>query len=283
VRRVRAEWTNGPSADNGAYGIYPVQCNNVLIEDSIAKGASDTGIYVGQSTNIIIRRNHVESNVAGIEIENSIGADVHDNLSTGNTGGILVFNLPNLQVQHGRRTRIYDNMVIANNTHNFAPAGNIVGGVPDGTGVMILANDQVEVFDNMFKDNNTSQITLISYNTAVLISGLSPPTDPNFDAFSESLYILTNTYDGGGTMPDDDLQVLVPLVGLPIPSVVIDGDVDPAKLVDGALPDDLRNCIEGDPSFVNLNIPGAFQISRDLTPYQCTHPRLPEVAIPGVQ
>src|SRR3546814_1386139 len=86
-------WTGGPSTDNGAYGLYPVQVDNVLIEDSVVKGASDAGIYVGQSTNIIVRNNRAEGNVAGIEIENSTGADVYGNTTTGKTGGILVFKI----------------------------------------------------------------------------------------------------------------------------------------------------------------------------------------------
>jgi parallel beta-helix repeat protein len=49
VRRVRAEWTHGPNEANGPYGIYPVECKNLLLEDSVAKGAADAGIYVGQS------------------------------------------------------------------------------------------------------------------------------------------------------------------------------------------------------------------------------------------
>ena len=65
--RVRAEWTNGPDEKNGAYGLYPVLCENVIIEESKAIGASDAGIYVGQSTNIIVRNSEVYHNVAGIE------------------------------------------------------------------------------------------------------------------------------------------------------------------------------------------------------------------------
>lgn len=68
IRRVRAEWTNGPSTDNGAYGLYPVQVRNLLVEDCVAIGASDAGVYVGQSQNVVVRRNRAEFNVAGIEI-----------------------------------------------------------------------------------------------------------------------------------------------------------------------------------------------------------------------
>ena len=290
IQRVRAEWTNGPDEHNGAYGVYPVQCKDVLIEDSVAIGASDTGIYVGQSRNIIVRRNRVEFNVAGIEIENSTGADVHDNMATNNAGGILVFNLPGLQV-FGERTRVYNNESFANNTLNFAPAGNIVAGVPTGTGIMILANDQIEVFGNSLRDNNSSQITLISYNTAQVLGGVEPPNNPEFDPFSESIYIHDNTYVGGGTspLPQELRDVLTALLGgLPVPQIVYDGDVDPNKLVGGTLPDALRTCIqEPAATFVNLNVPliaiGMPMVSRDLAPYDCSLERLTPIAIAGVQ
>ena len=86
-RNVRAEWTGGPKETNGGYGFYPVICTDVVIEDCTAIGASDAGIYVGQSENIIVRRNRAEKNVAGIEIENSTRADVSENLATDNSGG----------------------------------------------------------------------------------------------------------------------------------------------------------------------------------------------------
>ena len=288
IRRVRAEWTRGANTDNGAYGLYPVQCKDVLIEDSFVRGASDAGIYVGQSRNIIVRNNRVEENVAGIEIENSTGADVYGNVATGNTGGILVFNLPGLPV-FGARTRVHDNVIEANNEPNFAPAGNIVATVPTGTGIFILANDQVEVFGNVLRDNDTGQITVISYNTAEVF-GVSPPNDPDFDPFSEAIYIVDNTYEGGGTNPDlDELtEVFIALVGgLPVPQIAVDGDVDAAKLVDGTLPEALRTCVQ-DPAgtFVNLNIPaleaGMPMVSTDPAPFNCSLPRLTPVAIPGV-
>ncbi|MBM7093302.1 right-handed parallel beta-helix repeat-containing protein, partial [Streptomyces sp. S12] len=99
IRNVRVEWTGGPSTKNGGYGLYPVKTRNVLIENSVAIGASDAGIYVGQSRDVIVRNSRAEFNVAGIEIENTVNADVHDNIATNNTGGILVFNMPALSQQ----------------------------------------------------------------------------------------------------------------------------------------------------------------------------------------
>src|ERR1700741_1493111 len=125
IRKVKVQWTGGSKVTNGAYGIYPVKTGNVLIEDSVAIAASDAGIYVGQSNGVVVRRCRAEQNVAGIEIENTIDADVYENVATNNTGGILVFNMPNLS-QPGHSTRVYKNKVEKNNLGNFAARGTAV-------------------------------------------------------------------------------------------------------------------------------------------------------------
>jgi parallel beta-helix repeat protein len=160
---LRVEWTGGPKETNGAYGVYPVASTNVLIDKVTVKGASDAGIYVGQSKNIIVRNSRAEFNVAGIEIENSMNADVYNNTATHNAGGILVFDLPNLPVMGGHSHRIYRNTIVDNDTPNFAPKGNIVAGVPTGTGVMVMANRDVHVFENVIDGNMSAAIMLVSY------------------------------------------------------------------------------------------------------------------------
>ena len=161
--RLRVAWTGGPKETNGAYGIYPVSRTGVLVDGCKVSGASDAGIYVGQSKAITVRYNYVEQSVAGIEIENSTRADVYSNTATRNTGGILVFDLPNLPVMGGGNVVIERNLVTGNDTPNFAPKGNIVAGVPRGTGVMVMANDGVWVRDNRIADNPTAQVLVIAY------------------------------------------------------------------------------------------------------------------------
>ena len=242
IRGIRTEWTGDYSVDNGAYGIYPVQTSNVLIEDSVAIGASDAGIYVGQSNNVVVRNNRAEFNVAGIEIENTIGADVYGNLATNNTGGILVFNLPGLS-QIGEGTRIYDNEVVANNTENFSQPGSVVSVVPAGSGVIILANDNVEIFGNTLTDNRSSNVVIAAGGT-VDITG---EDDPNFDSYPEGIAIYDNEISGGGDEPDSIIAALQPIVlpdGGNIPGIVWDGAVDEAKLVDGAIVAENQICIQ---------------------------------------
>ena len=171
---IKVEWTGEPRATNGAYGIYPVESEHVLIDSSVVRGASDAGIYVGQSRNIVVRDSIAVQNVAGIEIENCYNADVHDNIATGNTGGILVFDLPGLPQQGGHSVRIFDNIVVNNMTPNFAPAGNIVASVPSGSGVIVMANRDVEIFDNVFEGNGTSNIMITGYRYGAAPEGYNP-------------------------------------------------------------------------------------------------------------
>lgn len=162
IRGVRVEWTRGPNRYNGSYGLYPVRSSNILMEDNVVKGASDAGVYVGQSNHVIVRRNRAEYNVAGIEIENTQYADVYDNVATNNTGGILVFDMAGLQVK-GHHVRVYHNEIYSNNTSNFASPGATVSLVPRGTGFMVMVNDDVEVFNNNIYNNYTTGVAVISY------------------------------------------------------------------------------------------------------------------------
>jgi parallel beta-helix repeat protein len=270
LRRIRTEWTNGPDSENGAYGIYPVQSKNILIEDSVAIGASDAGIYVGQSSQIIVRNSRAEYNVAGIEIENSTHADVYNNIATNNTGGILVFDLPNLPIQGGQATRVFNNLIFENNTANFAPVGNIVANVPAGTGLMILANDNIEIFENQFTDNENVNIMIYSY----ILSGRTV-SDPTYDAYPEQIYIHDNEFIGGGTAPHH--AMLIPLAeatGKVIPNIVWGGLVKEGGSRENIV------CLGNNAtvSFANLNGGASPEdASFDTTEHQCVLPRLAKI------
>ncbi|MEX2489007.1 MAG: parallel beta-helix domain-containing protein [Pseudomonadales bacterium] len=279
IRRVRTEWTGGPKEENGSYGIYPVQTENTLIEDSVAIGASDAGLYVGQSRNIIVRGNRAEYNVAGIEIENSVGADVHDNVAVNNTGGILVFNMPDLP-QEGHSTRVFDNVIKENNTANFAPKGTAVAGVPAGTGILINSNDKVEIFGNSLTDNRTAHVLISSFYST---SMQDREQVPNFDPYPETIYIYDNKFEGGGTRPDrDELNELrVAMFGEDgsFPDIMWDGIVDAEKFENGKLPAHLSICLDNDDAtIINVDAANGYQNpDTDATPYDCQHEKLPAV------
>ena len=281
IRAIRTEWTGGYSTKNGAYGIYPVQTTNVLMEDNVAIGASDAGIYVGQSKNVIVRRNRAEYNVAGIEIENTIDADVYENVATKNTGGILVFNMPALE-QEGKNTRVYNNKVFENNTENFGHAGTPVASVPAGTGVIVNSNDNVEIFNNEIRDNETANIIISSVYSTNYAEGT---TQPNYDPYPEGIYIYGNKLSGGGNSPDGlDLKALkTSIYGITgrFPDVLWDGYFNKAKLVGGKLPVQYRICINnGKAAMLSADGPGKFKNPKtDMTDHKCDLPKLPAVKL----
>ena len=248
--RVKTEWTDGPKSENGAYGLYPVESKNVLIDGCIAIGASDAGIYVGQSQNIIVRNSRAEFNVAGIEIENSYYADVYDNVATNNTGGILVFDLPSLPQQGGHHVRVFNNKSVGNNTDNFAPEGNIVGEVPRGTGIIIQANSDVEIFNNVIGDNDTVNIAVVTYG--------SDTDDEEYYPHPKSIQIHGNEFGPTGYNPDTSkgelAQILFDLSGGDMPDIFWDGLVPLSQLVFGQ-PDNERMIISnnGDATILALD------------------------------
>ncbi|MBT3518345.1 MAG: hypothetical protein HOA19_06070 [Candidatus Marinimicrobia bacterium] len=224
-RHVKVEWTGGPKETNGAYGLYPVQCENVLIEHSISIGASDAGIYVGQSNNIVVRYNEAFENVAGIEIENSYNAEVYENYSHGNTGGILVFDLPDLLQKQGGNVRVYNNRIESNNLFNFAPKGNIVGKVLPGTGIMILACSGVHIFGNTIRNNKSIGTGIVSYfMTEEAIK------DSLYNPYTADIHIYNNVYDRWPGFPElgfDIGQLLAVKYGRNTPDIIYDGMQDP--------------------------------------------------------
>jgi parallel beta-helix repeat protein len=206
VKDVRVRWHDAegrnekdagytPREDVGAYGLYPVETRQVLMENCESHGASDAGIYVGQSSDILVRNCLATYNVAGFEFENTYRAVFEDNIATKNTGGFLVFDLPDLR-QYGQKNILRRNKSYENNTPNFAPAGNIVGLVPRGTGMLVLASDQLEVYDNDIYNNESLGIAIVNFG---LVDRNYP--DKRYDFFPEGVEIHNNRFSGNGGNP----------------------------------------------------------------------------------
>ena len=279
--RLRTEWTGGPKETNGAYGFYPVESKDVLIDGCVAIGASDAGIYVGQSQNIIVKNSVAQYNVAGIEIENSYYADVFDNLASHNTGGILVFDLPDLPQQGGHHVRVFRNKAINNDTDNFAPEGNIVGEVPRGTGIIIQANSDVEVFDNDLYGNGTVNLSIVTYGYET--------EDENYNPHPKSIQIHGNRFGDGGFDPDlgtgELAAILFELSGGDMPDIFWDGILPMNQMLFGQ-PANERLVIKnnGDATFLTLNpikymLPFFDPVERDISEYDGEINPLPAVVL----
>lgn len=265
-KNVKVEWTGKPNKKNGGYGLYPVQCTNVLIDACTAIGASDAGIYVGQSKGIVVKNSIAYHNVAGIEIENSLDADVFENETYQNTGGLLVFDLPDLIQKKGGNVRVFKNKIHDNNLPNFAPKGNIVAKVPDGTGILILATNNVEIFENEIINNKSIGTGIISYFMTE-----NPIKDESYYPYPTSISIHDNIYErksgratGKGRMGQMFRFKLK--FGKDVPHILYDGIIDPKAK------DESRICIKSNKneSFANLDAGNNFKnVSKQIATYKC--------------
>lgn len=282
--KVKSQWTGVVSENNGAYALYPVLCKNVLIENCIAIGASDAGIYVGQSDSVIIRNNEASQNVAGIESENSNYVEIYGNTAFNNTGGILIFDLPGL-TQYGSQIKVYNNIVRENNHDNFAPAGNIVGIVPPGTGIMVLATREVDIYQNQIIDNTTVGVAVVSYELVAAISeseeseedheGTSQTINNNYkldekyNPYPSGILLQNNFYENSNwfaTFQHDFGKLFNYKSPFNPPDIVFDGFIE-----EGKNPTDIL-CLNEKQKliFINLDAPNDLEgLNKNISLFEC--------------
>ena len=279
--RMSAIYSGPADPSNGAYGLYPITSHNVLVEDCYVRGASDAGIYVGQSEHIVVRGNFVEECVAGIEIENCKYADVYNNTATKNTGGLLVFDLPNLPViPNGEQCRVFNNSIYNNNHINFAPEGNIVAAVPPGTGILLLSANQVEIFNNTITSNNMIGIGAIGYRDLIFLDPSQTFEDENYDQDHYNLTIHDNVIQNDDVFPEhsSDLSSYLSAFFTPetLPEIFIGGQTHPELTIE-----EHNFCIFENPDALVaiLNIPFINTYEYDPTAFNCAGTVLPEVVL----
>ncbi|MFT5482292.1 MAG: parallel beta-helix repeat protein [Halieaceae bacterium] len=187
---------NNVVVDTGVYGIFPQYGKNGLIEHNVLSGIEDAAIYVGMCDNVDVRHNEVFDSVAGIEIENSRHAIVEYNYVHDNTGGILAFITPGLPIKTSEDIIIRGNFVVNNNTPNFGAPGSIVAGIPKGTGILIMAADDVVIENNIITGHDGIPITITDFTLAR--SANDPDSEPN----PNRVVILDNIIFNNGLDPD---------------------------------------------------------------------------------
>jgi parallel beta-helix repeat protein len=225
VEGVTGVWMHDIFTDNtGTYGLYPVQSTDVLIENNEVVGVNDAGIYSGQSENVIIRNNVVHGNVLGIEAENTVNVEIYGNHAYNNTNGILIVLLPQLTSDVSLHTQVYDNLVENNNHANFAKPNTAAAILPPGSGLVMVASDHVEVYDNTFIGNKTAAIGILDLRIGFDANEIDVGPRP------EHIWVHNNTYENNGYDADkfvrdmgvSDVDILWDVSGV---NVRIDDDV----------------------------------------------------------
>ncbi|MAU01829.1 MAG: hypothetical protein CL608_32230 [Anaerolineaceae bacterium] len=199
----------------GTYGVYPVRSTDVLIERVEVTGVDDAGVYAGQCENVIVRDSVVYGNVLGIELENTIGGEIYNNHAYDNTVGIFVVLLPQLTSKISANTLVYGNLVEDNNHENFAPPGATAGIAPSGVGILLLATDNADVYNNEIRDNKTTGVAVFSLTS----TGAFDVNEVNVGPLPENNWVHDNTYENNGY----DADPFVKDLGIPTADILWDG------------------------------------------------------------
>ena len=197
---IRNNWI----IDTGVYGIFPQYGKNGLIAHNVLSKIADAAIYVGMCDNIDVLNNEVFDSVAGIEIENSRHCLVENNYAHNNTGGLLAFITPGLPIKTAFNIIFRNNFVVNNNHPNFGAPGSTVASIPPGTGILIMAADDVIVEGNIITGNNNTGITIVD-----LANGDPKANDPNSEGNPDRIVILDNIMFDNGNAPSGEIKAMM--------------------------------------------------------------------------
>src|SRR5579859_2036523 len=174
----------------GFYGIFPQYGQNGLVAYNVVTG-NITGIYVGMSKNLDVLHNESADNQdEGIETENSSQVLVEDNYSHGNAVGIVLHLIPGLPIKTADQAIVRNNFVIKNDrgvegkpeASSVSVIDSGTGQYPNGTGILIDAQDSSTIEGNLIEGNPSGAI----YVTDQHAGQMFPVPDPKEDPFPDN-------------------------------------------------------------------------------------------------
>lgn len=196
---------------NPVYGPFPVCSQNGLIDFNSVEGgtstggpSTDAGIYVGDDDTVTVEKNFVTNHAVGIEIENSSNAIVRDNHLTGNSTGIAVVVLPGRPTPFTDHVLIEKNYVVQNNLPNPIPAesDDPIGQSPTGTGIINVGADHVLIRENRVVGNDSAGV--------VIIQNIFAETDGRIEPYPDANEVRGNVILQNGRHPDPERSRGVP-------------------------------------------------------------------------
>jgi parallel beta-helix repeat protein len=189
--------TRGTYLDNDEYGIFPIQSSGGLIDHNFVSGSNDTGIYVGQSRDIVVEKNHAIDCTLGIEIELSSHIDVLNNMARANTIGIVVQILPGLAITVTSDVNVAGNKLIGNNRPNpVTDPHDLLSRLPSGIGFINVGGDRVIVQDNIATENHSAGIVVVQ------LPRDAAELDPRLEPFPDDNQVRNNVVMRNGADPD---------------------------------------------------------------------------------
>ncbi|HLK12530.1 MAG TPA: right-handed parallel beta-helix repeat-containing protein [Candidatus Binatia bacterium] len=149
---------------NDTYAIFPVRSSNGRMTRNMGKSTlTDACIYVGQDDHIVVDHNRATDCQIGLQIENSTNIRMRDNVSTGNTAGMIVDILNGRQVKVVSDNVVSGNRLLDNNRPNSAPEGADTHDILPGIGLVVDGAQRTTVSNNVFRGNTLAGMTIVPF------------------------------------------------------------------------------------------------------------------------
>jgi len=197
-------------AGPGLLGLSLQSCSNVRVEDVHVTAMKSAGVYVSSSEQVSLLGVDSYNNAIGMELENSVYSTIQSSHAHGNALGIFVLLQPHLQSKVSLNTLLSDN-VVENNNAEF------LGGqaLPDGTGILVLAADDVESRGNTIRGHRRAGLVVVSRTGKLAQTVMDVGIYPDHFAADRNFYAANHAdviWDGGGDGSnfDDETASSVP-------------------------------------------------------------------------
>ncbi|HVU87371.1 MAG TPA: parallel beta-helix domain-containing protein [Pirellulales bacterium] len=189
--------------NTGKYGVYPVLCQGVLVENCVVSDVWDAGVYAGQCQDVVIQNCESYRCTIGMETENCVNVLMANNSAHQNSLGLLVVLLPDLPTTVASNARVINNRVLDNNYPNLSPPGNTVNLVEPGIGIAVNAADNTEVTKNEVRGHGSYGIAMYA------LTDVFPPEHKlNVEPNPDGNYIHDNALADNGQNPSKRLKSL---------------------------------------------------------------------------
>ena len=190
--------TDTISTDNGEYAIFPVASQHGRLSRSQgARTRSDACLYVGEDDDVLVDHSLATDCQIGFEIENSRHVTMRDNVSRGNTAGIIVDVINDRLTTECTDNRVEHNVFDANNRASTALPGDDTADLQPGIGMVIAGADRTSVRHNTLSGNSLAGLTLVDFclDRAAICAMPGLEIDPHPDGNR----IVANTFTGNGS------------------------------------------------------------------------------------
>jgi hypothetical protein len=166
-------------------------------------GSNDAGIYIGRSSDAIIRNNIVQDCTSGIQVENSQRIWITGNTTLGNSLGIVSLVVPGSTGSLTTDIIIAANRVIANNRANpVTDPDEPLSRLPEGLGILVVDGVRIVIAGNVAMHNDSAAFAIVRVPPELATAAPLVPSVP------AHVRVLSNVGRQNGDSPDPKLAPL---------------------------------------------------------------------------